>query len=198
VGLMTVDKTPSRSPLTRGRKVVVLELSSWMLESAGDAKISPQFALITNIMPDHLNTYAGMPEYIAAKENIFRYQRADDLAVYNYDNEITRKMGERARAKRFWFGKKIKGEGVFIKNGTIIFRQCRSVETHCHASLPVRQKADEQKICSIGDIRLVGEHNLYNVMAAAAFAAAMGVPPGAIRKAIKNFRGLPNRLEFIR
>jgi len=194
-GLSAVDKTPSRSPLMRGRKLVVLELSSWMLESTGEAKISPRAALITNMMPDHLNTYAGMSDYIAAKKNIFRFQRAGDIAVYNYDNEITRKMGEearppkfceaklwRARAKRFWFGKTIKGDGVFIKNGAIFFRR----------------GGRRQKICSISDIKLAGEHNLYNIMAAAALTAAVGVAPEAIRKAIKNFRGIPNRLELIR
>ena len=158
-----------------------MELSSWMLESIGDAKISPPIALITNIMPDHLNTYAGMPEYIAAKENIFRYQRADDLAVYNYDNEITRKMGERAPAKRFWFGKRVGGSGAYLKNGLIIFRD-----------------GGEHKICSVKDINLPGEHNAQNVMAAVALTAAMGIPPAVIKRTVKKFRGIPNRLEFIR
>src|SRR5436305_13355765 len=57
---------------------------------------------MTNVYPDHLNTYSGMEEYAAAKANIFRYQHPSDLALFNYDNPWTRRFGEEAMAQT-WF-----------------------------------------------------------------------------------------------
>ncbi|GER91855.1 hypothetical protein KDW_60170 [Dictyobacter vulcani] len=76
--------------------LVVLELSSWQLEGLAPHKISPQLAVMTNVYPDHLNTYNGMEDYAEAKANIFRHQKASDLAVFNYDNPWTRRFGNEA------------------------------------------------------------------------------------------------------
>lgn len=183
-GLSAIDKTPSNSPFIRGRKLVVLELSSWMLESAGDAKISPHVALITNMMPDHLNTYAGMADYIAAKENIFRFQKNEDIAILNRDNEITEKMGSRARARRFWFSVKYFSDenGCFVKNKHIIFRV----------------NGEEKNICPVSVIKIPGEHNLQNILAAVCLTSAMGIAPAVIRRTVEKFSGIPNRLELVR
>ncbi|MCR4256611.1 MAG: Mur ligase family protein, partial [Candidatus Uhrbacteria bacterium] len=74
------------SPLTyldeiKERDIVVLEMSSFQLEGLGDAGRSPQVALVTNLMRDHLNTYASMEEYTEAKAQIFRQQSVEDLAL---------------------------------------------------------------------------------------------------------------------
>ncbi|KAA0205645.1 UDP-N-acetylmuramoyl-L-alanine--D-glutamate ligase, partial [Candidatus Uhrbacteria bacterium] len=74
------------SPLTymdeiKERDIVVLEMSSFQLEGLGEAGRSPQIALLTNLMRDHLNTYASMEEYAEAKVQIFRHQSAEDLAI---------------------------------------------------------------------------------------------------------------------
>ncbi len=90
-----------RSPLTFLDKLdtnslVVLELSSWLLESFADIKKSPQIAVVTNIYPDHLNVHGSMRAYIRAKENIFRFQKSGDLLFLNQDNPDTRDMKKRA------------------------------------------------------------------------------------------------------
>lgn len=74
------------SPLTyldqiKSTDIVVLEMSSFQLEGLGEAGRSPQIALLTNLMRDHLNTYASMEEYAEAKAQIFRHQKPGDLAV---------------------------------------------------------------------------------------------------------------------
>ncbi|MBU4421964.1 UDP-N-acetylmuramoyl-L-alanine--D-glutamate ligase [Candidatus Parcubacteria bacterium] len=71
--------------------IVVLEFSSWMLENFSEYKIAPHIAVITNIYPDHLNTYKNMAEYISAKKNIFQYQKAGDYLVLNGENRETKK-----------------------------------------------------------------------------------------------------------
>ena len=64
----------------------VLELSSFQLMTM---KRSPHIAVVTNLAPNHLDMHHGMEEYVASKENIFRYQSAADIAIFNLDNEIT-------------------------------------------------------------------------------------------------------------
>src|SRR5258708_2375825 len=98
-GVETLSLLPTLTPQTQ----VVLELSSWQLEALEPHQISPTVAVMTNIYPDHLDTYDSMADYAAAKANIFRHQHADDLAVFNYDNEWTRQMGAEAPAERTWF-----------------------------------------------------------------------------------------------
>ena len=73
--------------------VAVVELSSFQLISM---RRSPNVAVITNLSPNHLDVHKDMAEYVAAKENIFRYQRPGDIAVFNQDNDITRQQAGRA------------------------------------------------------------------------------------------------------
>ena len=71
----------------------VLELSSFQLMTMDR---SPHIAVVTNLAPNHLDVHKDMAEYVAAKENIFRYQRPGDIAVFNQDNDITRQQAGRA------------------------------------------------------------------------------------------------------
>jgi UDP-N-acetylmuramoylalanine--D-glutamate ligase len=81
--------------------VVVLELSSWMLENFAEEKIAPHAAIVTNIYPDHLNTYDGMEDYIAAKKNIFAHQTPENYLILNKENAETKKMSGRAKTIYF-------------------------------------------------------------------------------------------------
>lgn len=79
---------------------VILELSSFELE---DLKKSPQIAVFTNILKDHLNRYKSMADYIKAKESIFKYQGHEDMLVLNYDDPVVRKFY--ASSKTYFFSK---------------------------------------------------------------------------------------------
>jgi len=178
-----------QSPLAQLAQVkkggeVILELSSWLLESLEPIKQSPHIAVFTNIYPDHLNTYSGIDDYAEAKKNIFKFQTPQDYVILNRDNGYTRKMGQEVIGQRYWFSlKEFKEEnGCFISDGRIIFRS----------------NGREQIICSVSILRLPGEHNLANVLAAIAAAMVAGVKPAAIRAVLKNFQGLPDRLEFLK
>ncbi|MBY0472797.1 UDP-N-acetylmuramoyl-L-alanine--D-glutamate ligase [Patescibacteria group bacterium] len=77
-GLSTLAMIPG----VRGGDVVVLELDSWQLQGFGDLKLSPDIAVFTNLMPDHLNYYAGdLEKYFWDKANIFTHQKAGDKLV---------------------------------------------------------------------------------------------------------------------
>lgn len=179
----------TRSPLVqldkmKNNSLVVLELSSWLLESLEDAKLSPHIAVFTNIYPDHLNTYKDINDYALAKENIFKWQNHQDYVVLNLDNKFTKKMGVYVPSKRFWFSmKEFKEEnGCFLKNKNIYFRI----------------NGQEEKILSLSDIKIPGEHNIANVLGAVCVARIIGIKPAIIKKAVSNFSGVFNRLELLK
>lgn len=77
---------------------VVMELDSWQLQGFGEAKISPQVSVFTNLMADHMNYYKGdMDRYFADKANIFLYQKAEDTLVAG--KEIAKKIQKKYRDK---------------------------------------------------------------------------------------------------
>lgn len=167
-GIETLSLLPVITPQTQ----VVLELSSWQLEALEPHKISPSVAIMTNIYPDHLDTYDGMEDYAAAKANIFRYQRPDDLAVFNYDNEWTRRMGGEAPASRTWFTSLERG-GSF------------------------RRGSDELVPFHFRATSLPGVHNLENILLATTAARLLGIPDETIARVVREFRGVPHRLQEI-
>ena len=179
----------TKSPLVQLNKMkknglAILELSSWLLESLEDAKLSPRIAVFTNIYPDHLNTYKDIDDYAAAKENIFKWQINQDYVVLNLDNEFTKKMGSRVPSKRFWFSlKEFKNEnGCFLKNKNIYFRN----------------NGHEEKVLSVADIKMPGSHNIANVLAAVCVCKLYGLKSENIKKVVSVFYGVPNRLELLR
>ncbi len=85
--------------------IVVLELSSWHCEHLDKTTGGPDVAVVTNILPDHLNRYRSMKDYAAAKERIVRFQNKDQVAVLNRNNPWTRKMAKHAGGRVVWFHK---------------------------------------------------------------------------------------------
>lgn len=179
----------TKSPLVqlnkmRNGSLAVLELSSWLLESLEEPKLSPHIAVFTNIYPDHLNTYNDIDDYASAKANIFKWQNQTDYAVFNRDNKFTRKMGAQAPGQRLWFSlKEFKEEnGSFLKNENIYFRL----------------NGQTKKILSVADIKILGEHNIANVLGAVCVAGILKIKSDIIRRAVRNFSGVANRLEFLK
>lgn len=93
--------------------IVVLELSSWQLEDLKEHKTclptsrkTPHIAVITNIMPDHLNRHKGMQNYIEAKKLIFKFQKPKNFLILNRDDKIVREFGKEAKAKTIFYSKK--------------------------------------------------------------------------------------------
>jgi UDP-N-acetylmuramoylalanine--D-glutamate ligase len=167
-GVETLSLLPEITPETQ----VVLELSSWQLEGLAPHKISPAVSVMTNVYPDHLNTYTGMEDYAEAKANIFRYQTASDIAVFNYDNPWTRRFGEEAPA-RTWFTSLQRG-GSFARESTDI--------------VPF----------IFGDTPLAGRHNLENILLATTTARLLGIADEIIAETVRSFRGVAHRLEDVR
>jgi len=99
VGNIGVSPLSVLPKIKKGDKVV-LELSNFELE---DLKQSPQVAVFTNILPDHLNRYATMQDYVNSKKPIFKYQSKKDYFVVNLDDSIVRQMTTEAKGKVIFF-----------------------------------------------------------------------------------------------
>ena len=166
-GVETLSLLPTITPET----LVVLELSSWQLGGLEPHKLSPSFAVMTNIYPDHLDTYAGMEEYVAAKANIFRHQHGDDLAVFNFDNPWTRRLGEEAPA-RTWY--------TSLELGGSFARGSGDIAPFIFTETP-----------------LIGKHNLENILLATTAARLLGVSDEIIATTVRSFHGVPHRLEEV-
>jgi len=166
-GVETLSLLPTITPETQ----VVLELSSWQLEGLEPHKLSPLVAVMTNIYPDHLDTYASMQEYVAAKANIFRHQHADDLAVFNFDNPWTRRLGEEAPA-RTWY--------TSLELGGSFARGSADIAPFIFTETP-----------------LIGKHNLENILLATTTARLLGVSDEIIATTVRSFHGVPHRLEEV-
>jgi UDP-N-acetylmuramoylalanine--D-glutamate ligase len=159
---------------------VVAELSSFQLETIRTFR--PHVALLLNLAPDHLDRYADLPAYYAAKARIFGNQTADDVAVLNADDPETLRWAEGIRAR------------------SLFFSRTRSVEDGgCveQGSLVLRRAGRSEPICGTDEVRIRGLHNLENALAAAVAAAAVGAPPAALARASREFPGLPHRLELV-
>jgi len=169
-------------PRIKKNTKVILELSSWHLEGLAHLKKSPKYAVITNIIPEHLNRYPSLKSYAEAKKIIIKYQKANDFAVLNYDNLNTRKYIRNIKSEIFWYSKiKKVRRGCYLKDNEIIF---------C-------QRGKQEKVLSLRDIRFTAHHNIEHFLAAACLAKILGVGNKIIEKAIKQFKGLHDRLEYL-
>jgi UDP-N-acetylmuramoylalanine--D-glutamate ligase len=166
-GVETLSLLPKIKPETQ----VVLEISCEQLNGMAAPAISPSVAVMTNIYPDHFDKYDTMEEYIDAKANIFRHQHVSDLAIFNYDNPITRHLGETAAAET-WYASLERG-GSFARGSS------------------------EVTPFDFRDTPLPGRHNLENVLLATTTARLLGVADNVIASTVRSFRGLPHRLQEV-
>ena len=157
----------------------VLELSSFQLMTM---KHSPHIAVVTNLAPNHLDVHRDMAEYVAAKENIFRHQSGEDVAVFNADNQITPEQSRRAPGRARLFSRQDEvADGVFLRGEDIV---CRS-------------GGHERVVMTTGDIKIPGVHNVENYMAAIAAVDGL-VPDEVIRRFAGEFGGVEHRIELVR
>ena len=86
--------------------IVVLELSSFQLDSLKNQKKSPHIALVTNVFPDHLNRYPSMAAYAASKANIFKFQKGGDVLFINGRDRLLRRLARQAPGRIIRFDPK--------------------------------------------------------------------------------------------
>ncbi len=173
---------------TKENSVTVAELSSFQLETI--RKFHPNVSMILNITPDHLNRHHTMENYIDAKFNITMKQDENDTCVLNYEDEVLRKKGESLECKVIYFSSKTKLDNGFYLEGNKIMCSVKKYADSNNKEVPF-------EIIDIDELSILGEHNYENVMAASGAALALGVPLEAIVIALKKFRAVEHRIEFV-
>lgn len=161
---------------------VVHEFSSFQLEQM---TISPHIAVVTNITPNHLDRHKTMQAYTAAKAHILKFQTRLDFAVLNRDDYGAYGLQKNVIGNLLTFGfEKPSGSnmGIFIENGYI----CR------------KDGKEVYELFATSEVKLAGNHNKANAMAACAASLAAGFSVEAMRKGIASIEGIPHRLELIR
>ena len=169
----------------RESDIAVLELSSFQLMTAQRA---PEVAVITNITPNHLNWHTDMAEYSAAKCRIFA---ADTRLVLNAENAQTRKIGESKEKEVIFFSSSAKGADF----ATDIVADSGAVYALSN-DVVVTEKGTRRAFSCLHSFSLPGKHNLENLLAAIG-ATAPFLSDAAPHAALRDFRGVAHRLEYV-
>ena len=164
---------------------LVVEASSFQLETVD--RFHPWIAALLNVTVDHQDRYESLDEYVTAKQRIFENQTASDFALFNLDDDRVASLRQHVRAKRLGFTR-ASTIGVDMDGGTFL-EDDRIVTTVTGV---------RQEICRRSEIRIIGTHNVENVMAAATYAVLCGCPLDAIRRVLATFPGLEHALEIVR
>lgn len=157
---------------------IVAEVSSFQLERC--YRFRPKAAALLNITEDHLNRYATMDDYAAAKLRIFRAQTSTDFCICGLDDPGVRmRVGETAGRRLCFSAQQEVEQGAFQRGEELV----------------LRFGGREDVICRAGEMKLWASYDRLNVLAAACVAAAMGATLEGIRAAATTFEGLPHRME---
>jgi UDP-N-acetylmuramoylalanine--D-glutamate ligase len=178
IGKSLLEELPAITP----DHVVVLELSSFQLEDLPIIGISPHVAVVTNLARNHLDRHGTMEAYAAAKKNIFRFQKPADVLILNADDPIVSQWAGEAPGRVAFF-RRVAGVPVRGPKGLPAVTSSVS-SSSSSSSLPF-------------SLSVPGAHNQANAQAAWAAAKEMGVSRAQAEEALREFAGLPHRLQFV-
>ena len=174
---------------------VVLELSSWQLgdlkgrvAADGSPLLKPKAAILTAIMPDHLDRYASMDEYVDDKRNIYRGQDESCVTIAG-DDDWGRSFHAQTKGRPLVYSRNALGEtqnGGWIDSGGRGLALLRN-RPHC--------KEDIEELVP-SRLRTPGDHQKLNLLAASLAAYSLGLKAEDIRLAIADFPGIEHRLEL--
>ena len=161
----------------------VLEVSSFQLETVETFK--PRIALVLNITPDHLDRHGTFEVYAGLKARITAFQTAEDFLILNGEDKETQMIAAKTKAQVYWFsGRRPMKQGAFVHGESILF--------------VAREGAKAEPVMPVAEISLAGAHNVENVLAAVCAAKLAGVDSETIRAAVRDFKAVEHRLEFVR
>lgn len=176
IGVPLIDRVDEITP----DSWAVLELSSFQLEGLAQ---SPRVGAILNVTPNHLDRHPTFEHYRESKFNLLRHQAVDDVAVLGADDPVASGLASRCSGTVRWFsGRSDVTVGAFRRDEVLV----------------ARDEAGDTSLCTTSELKVPGDHNVLNVLAATAVSRSVGVDLAAIRKVITTFRGVEHRLELVR
>ncbi len=145
---------------------------------------SPHIAAVLNITPNHLDRHPSMKQYVKAKRALIDYQTDNDVLVLGLDNDMTRTIGNQFEPGVRWFSLEAQvANGAGVHQGQLAL---------------IDQTGTPQPLAGVGDIKLRGQHNQQNILAACLLAQAAGASTEAMRQVIISFTGVEHRLQLVR
>lgn len=176
IGVATISKVQESTE----DEWMIAEASSFQLETI--SRFRPVVSAILNFTPDHLNRHGSMDVYGACKAAIGSNQTADDYMIINYDDKACLALACDTKAKLVPFSRLDQLEfGAYIDDGYIVIRD---------------ESGIVHQICSKDELKIIGNHNLENALAAAAISFFTGINIDVIADAIKKFPGVEHRIEY--
>jgi len=158
--------------------ILVCEVSSFQLQNIDTFR--PHVAVVLNLAPDHFDWHEDIGDYSRAKMRIVENMGEDDCLVYNIDDAFCREVAGKARGMTIGFGpERREGSGIWLEDGWVVTGR----------PLPPR------RLLEVGKLKLVGGHNIENVMAAAAASLAICDDALKVAGSAESFGGLEHRCE---
>ena len=154
---------------------LVMELSSFQL--MGIEAFHPEIAVITNLMPTHLDYHGSFEEYVAAKWNIQKNMTASDYVVLNFNQDLAKELAKKTAAKVLPFSTKEKVDGAYLDGDVLTFRG--------------------EAIMKASELGVPGSHNVENALATIAVAKLRGIDNQVIRETLAHFGGVKHRLQYV-
>lgn len=166
---------------TKEASAIVAEVSSFQLETIID--FTPDVCAVLNVTPDHLNRHYTMENYTNIKMSVAKNQSSNQVCVLNYEDELIMKNVSQIPSEILYFTSKNKlDKGMYLDEETIIYNDGNK----------------EYPVVNINEMKLVGIHNVENVMAAIGISIHMGVALETISSVIKEFKAVEHRIEYVR
>ena len=159
---------------------VVIEASSFQLEDT--IKFKPHIGVLTYVTSDHLDWHKTRQNYVDAKFKIFKNQDENDFAILNYEDKDLAEEYKLKVEKYYFSMEKIGDKGAYVDNGKIYFNNGEKTE----------------EVLDIKDIKIPGDHNVRNIMAAIIACKLLNIDLDLIKKSILSFTGVEHRIEFVR
>lgn len=154
---------------------LVMELSSFQL--MGIETFHPEIAVITNLMPTHLDYHGSFEEYVAAKWNIQKNMTASDCVILNFNQDLAKELAKKTAAKVLPFSTQEQVDGAYLDGDVLTFRG--------------------EAIMTASELGVPGSHNVENALATIAVAKLRGIDNQVIRETLAHFGGVKHRLQYV-
>lgn len=154
---------------------LIMELSSFQL--MGVETFRPHIAVITNLMPTHIDYHGDFEGYVEAKWNMQNHMTEEDFVVLNFNQDLAKDLAQRTQATVIPFSTSEKVDGAYLEEGTLYFKG--------------------EAVMLASEIGVPGSHNVENALATIAVAKLSGISNDIIKETLSSFGGVKHRLQFV-
>lgn len=178
IGIPLCEIVMENGLMEEGGHYIALEISNFQLVNID--KFRPEVATIINLTPDHIDFMGGLDNYYKSKTEVYRNMADNDVFLLNADDPVVKEYTDRYPVKcvKESFSTDSDSADCIAKDGYLEIKG--------------------EKIISLDAIKIVGKHNLQNVMIAVSAAKAIGISNDIILDAVSSFKGVEHRIEFVR